>query len=266
MFGFYSTVIRFLTLSNPKGITLMQISKPVLVTFSRLADKELIKGLLSEAETPIRDTSHLRRHATIPVGVHFLGANYIPSVDSVLITNGEITNGERITFETPLGATISSFKRFLAPAYFQDLNLEGAQLAGVDLSGANLRFSSLNGANLTGANLQNTQLSFSDLSNTQLPGANLSNSESMMAKFIGANATRANLSNAILRIPDFTGADFTGADFTGANLQRLNRSQNQLNGANFTGANFTGANLTKANFTGADLTGAQFQGSKGYTP
>lgn len=84
------------------------------------------------------------------------------------------------------------------------VDLEKADLRGVDLSNANLVRADLEKANLSGANLSGANLSGADLEEANLSGANLR----------GANFTGADLEDAI-----FTGADVTGANFTGAKLK-----------------------------------------------
>ncbi|WGV23544.1 pentapeptide repeat-containing protein [Halotia branconii] len=82
------------------------------------------------------------------------------------------------------------------------LNLSGAYLLQVMLTGVNLEQTNLSNAVLIGANLADTNLTGANLTGTDLTSANLT----------GANLTGANL----------TGANLTGANLTGANLQTAN--------------------------------------------
>lgn len=84
------------------------------------------------------------------------------------------------------------------------VDLEKADLRGVDLSNANLVRADLEEVNLSGANLRGADLTGADLERANLSGANLR----------GANLPGADLEDAI-----FTGADVTGANFTGAKLK-----------------------------------------------
>jgi hypothetical protein len=78
------------------------------------------------------------------------------------------------------------------------LDQRGADLAGANLSGTNLRDAVLVGANLRGANLANADLTGANLREADLQGASLA----------GASLLAANLH----------GANLTGADFAGSNL------------------------------------------------
>jgi hypothetical protein len=104
----------------------------------------------------------------------------------------------------------------------QDIDLTGADLSGLNLTDAFLRFSDLSGANLAGTNLHDA-----DLISVKLNNANLT----------GADLTKAS----------FSDTDFGGANLTGANLS----------GYHYVGdfINFQGANLTDANLDSEDLKG-----------
>lgn len=88
---------------------------------------------------------------------------------------------------------------------FQGVDLEKADLRGVNLSNANL-----NGADLAQANLSNANLSGANLTSADLKAANLTR-----ANLRNANFTSADLEDAILTNADVNGANFTGADLEG---------------------------------------------------
>ena len=69
-------------------------------------------------------------------------------------------------------------------------NLRGANLRGVDLSGANLNSANLRGVDLSGANLNSANLSGASLYNANLSGASLYN-----ANLYSSNLNNANLNN-----------------------------------------------------------------------
>lgn len=104
----------------------------------------------------------------------------------------------------------------------EDIDLTGADLSGLNLTDAFLRFSDLSGANLSGTNLHDADLIDVKLNNANLTGA------------------------------DLTDATFSDTDFTGANLTGAN-----LSGYHYVGdfVNFQGANLTDANLNSDDLKG-----------
>ena len=134
--------------------------------------------------------------------------------------------------------------------------VQGANLAGYDLSGADLSEASLGRANLSGADLSEANLGRANLSEANLGKADLS----------GADLGRANLSGASLRGADLSGADLSGADLDEANLSGANLGMANLRGADLSegdldGANLSGANLGRANLRGAIFDGANLSGA-----
>lgn len=121
---------------------------------------------------------------------------------------------------------------------FWRLRLEGVEVAGARLEGADLA-----GADLMGARLDLANLADADLSAADLEGANL-----MQARVTGARMTDANLADAALAGADLTGACLVGARLAGADLR----------GTALVGASLEGADLTGARLEGADLRGASF--------
>ncbi|MEH2174575.1 pentapeptide repeat-containing protein [Nostoc sp.] len=89
------------------------------------------------------------------------------------------------------------------------------------LSGLNLSGASLSQVMLTGVNLEQT-----NLSNAELTGANLA----------GANLQQANLTGANLQYANLAGANLQQANLTGANLQQANLMGTNLNSADLTNA------------------------------
>lgn len=101
--------------------------------------------------------------------------------------------------------------------------LEGADLAGKDLSESMFHGAVLKGANLRGAVLVRIDLQVSSLAGADLREANLENAhlfaiDGQNAKLQKANLRGANLLDAKLQGADLTGADVTGARFLQANL------------------------------------------------
>jgi len=114
-------------------------------------------------------------------------------------------------------------RKIIPPSAGGDLsgiNLGGAGLRAVDLSGTDLT-----GANLTGADLRSANLRGANLTDADLMGANLSN-----ARMQGANLTGADLSDA-----DLSYARLTGADMTDAWLINTNMTFADLEGVDLTG-------------------------------
>jgi hypothetical protein len=114
-------------------------------------------------------------------------------------------------------------------------------LAGADLSGADLKDFGPGGADLAGVNLSGADLSNANLSGAYLAGANLSN-----ARLIGTNLRFAQLFNQQPNLPAET-ANLSGANLTGADLSGADMIQAIFSNVNFTNASLKGADLTGAN-------------------
>jgi uncharacterized protein YjbI with pentapeptide repeats len=99
------------------------------------------------------------------------------------------------------------------------LEIDGDDLRGADLSGANLYGADLRGADLSGANLYGADLRGADLRGADLREANLR----------GANLYGADLYGADLRGANLRGADLYGADLREANLRGANLYDTVLN-------------------------------------
>lgn len=124
----------------------------------------------------------------------------------------------------------------------------------------------LSGASLDGANLAGRVLSGADFTGASLIGADLSNALLVHAKFTGADLTKANLSGADLLLTDFTGASLNGANLSYAtpNLEAAlvrTRRGPKFKDADLTKANLTGAYCYISDFSGAKLTGCLFHKS-----
>ncbi|MBE9143688.1 pentapeptide repeat-containing protein [Planktothrix mougeotii] len=94
-------------------------------------------------------------------------------------------------------------------------DLTGADLSGLNLTDAFLRFSDLSGANLAGTNLHDADLISVKLNNANLTGADLTDTSLSDTDFSGANLTNANLSGYHYT-DDFI--NFQGANLSDANL------------------------------------------------
>jgi len=147
----------------------------------------------------------------------------------------------------------------------------GAQLAGVDLAGADLTEFNLVDADLTGANLSNAYLTMIKLMGAKLRGANMSrgyirDADLTEADLRGVDFTEADLTQAKLGRADLRGADLSNANLTGATLTDAQLAQANLNGVSLYGGimvrtNFTDTKLTGAKLTGSILTGSTFTGT-----
>jgi len=145
-------------------------------------------------------------------------------------------------------------------------DLAGAQLRGACLVGADLRGATLTGACLRDADLTGACLSRSRLEGADLSRANLTDARFQLARYdsktqwaegfewpkCGAIGPGASLAGAFLNTADLEDADLAGANLIGAYLSGAN-----LKGANLKGARLSGATLSKACLMGAYLKDAR---------
>lgn len=103
----------------------------------------------------------------------------------------------------------------------QELNEDGVQLVGVDLSMAFLQ-----GIRLKRVNLSRADLSVADARDAEMPGAKLDNAGLRGANLRGAKMQGASFRGSVLDEADFSGADLRSADLTGTSLENAD-----LNGA-----------------------------------
>jgi len=103
-------------------------------------------------------------------------------------------------------------------AYFEWLDLRGADLKGVNLQGVNFRVADLRKANFQKANLQEGDFYMANLCSANLKEADLIGANLQSARLNGADLEGANLQSARLNGADLEGANLNGADFEGADL------------------------------------------------
>ncbi len=188
-----------------------------------------------------------------------------------------------------LGLALEKRAKFILDLHGADLSstlLSGMNLAGADLSRANLRDADffgiptpppdlsepipsgpnqpearfiaselvtpdLSGMDNHRANLSLSILSDADLSGTYLLGADLSGAQLINANLSNSRIVYANLRKAVLCDANLSGAFVLDSDLSGANLGSAN-----LSGARLLGAKIYGANLFLASLLGADFSSA----------
>ncbi|MDC0741598.1 DUF2169 family type VI secretion system accessory protein [Polyangium mundeleinium] len=139
---------------------------------------------------------------------------------------------------------------------FDRMELEGADLSGLDFSdrslvGVDLRGAKLRGCRFVAANLTEALLSGSDLAGAVLDGAELQ----------AADLTDACIENATLKGAKVDGADLSNARGARARLDGIRGEGALFAGGTWDGARFDGALLPKADFTGASISNAVFNGA-----
>ena len=145
--------------------------------------------------------------------------------------------------EKELKEKIDAHSKWIRNAGGERLNLDNADLRGMDLSGVIFYKASLNGTNFSGTTLRET-----NFSEAELKGANFSGAYLKRANFADANVCDTVFENAEIACADFTGAKLNFADLKNANCEHTN---------------FAGANLSHARFVNANCRHAYFGDTKG---
>lgn len=126
---------------------------------------------------------------------------------------------------------------------FYKVNLDSAELNGVDLQGASFYGASLRGTNFHSTNLTHVQFKAADLTNACLSQSRLIATDLIGATFHGADLTRA----------DLTGACLNRTDCTGADMRRTNLGNATLNHAIFLDAKIDRAHISETHFGAVDV-------------
>jgi len=174
----------------------------------------------------------------IPTGTFAFSDSGVPIAEcaSVPATGGQATC--EVTYSSVGSHTITA-------TYSGDINFSGSTSPALGQSVARCA------TTLTGCNLAGAQLSGANLFRANLSGSNLKE-----ATLAGANLISANVAGANLKASNLAGGNLLGADLSGANLKGAT-----LQAANVVGANMSGANLKDANATGASLAGVNLAGA-----
>jgi uncharacterized protein YjbI with pentapeptide repeats len=155
-------------------------------------------------------------------------------------------------------------KLTLEEAVRQNICLHFAQLDGLDLAGANLKGADmvaaiLDNTNLKGANLEGATIAGGEMREANLEGANMAGAKLSGANLTGANLTHANLTSADLTYAILDSADLQHADMTDADVSCAYFECAKLQWSEMRNAIAKHANFTKAALSGADLRGADFE-------
>jgi uncharacterized protein YjbI with pentapeptide repeats len=131
-----------------------------------------------------------------------------------------------------------------------------AALQDLARDGANMRKLELNGVDLAGLNVEGALLSESEFSQSDLRGANLARTKLHKAVLQGADFQEASLAGAFLGQAHAAGARFIFTEFEGATLKEADFS-----GATFANVDLRGVDAEKAVFRGAELSDVQLDGA-----
>jgi len=144
----------------------------------------------------------------------------------------------------------------LIGASFFDANLSGATLKGTNLRGASLQDADLWRANLSASNLQDADLDHATLGNVILDEANLTGASLVSAKLGGASLRESRLINANLNDANLSSAHLNRADLKGASLWGA-----MLYNTDLTGADLRKSILSRVLFMKTNVNGAKVSGS-----
>ncbi len=164
---------------------------------------------------------------------------------------------ERISRSNLDGADLAGVN--LARAELSSVTLCRADLGGACLAGARLTHVDLSGANLTGADLRGASLSDVDLAGATLDDADLCGANLKAGKAAGVTAVGARFSGATLDAVEFADADLSGARLDGCEVQ-----EGAFQGVTFRGADLRGllgsqCTIEGCRFEASDLSGATFE-------
>ena len=128
---------------------------------------------------------------------------------------------------------------------FKDqLDLEDAQLEGLDLTSADFSSSNLKNAHLSGSNLDGAKFRIADVR-----GAKMSFASLMNADFWGSHADGLDVHHSNLRKATFEGVSLCGANLRSAYLDGTRFVDVRLRGADLRGAQFVSTVLTRTDLT-----------------
>lgn len=139
----------------------------------------------------------------------------------------------------------------------RQLNLAGAILDQLDLTGADLRYAVLKDAKLIRAIINKADLSFADLRGARLDYAKCAN-----AKFSNSLMSGVSLEGAYLIFSNFAGSLLNSADFRYSDCGFCEFKNAKLTESELGGANFTKCNFSECIFLGNCIEGAVFAGAE----
>ncbi len=138
----------------------------------------------------------------------------------------------------------------------KDVNLNGANLANMDFTGAYMKNANLSGANLSGANFTDAYMKGADFSDAQgiktklgarsLAGANFSRVRLRNPKATGTSFLRSKWTEAYVYMGDFSSSNFYKSEFEGASILNTDMRATKLRGASWEGAKVKGSDFKGA--------------------
>lgn len=124
--------------------------------------------------------------------------------------------------------------------YGRHLNLQGADLKGIQLEKVNLKNADLSYCQLQGANLKNANLKNVNLTQANLEGCNLVEANLFRANMTKTDLRRANLTQAELRETNLNFTFFRGAELWSASMWSVDVSMAHMEGTDLSRADTRG--------------------------
>lgn len=243
-----------------------------------LSKVDLSNANLSNASLSEASLSEVNLRGADLSGISASRANFSFACLQNATLNGAILDGADLNGADFSGAKLSNVQLSVAHYIFKDYSgKEVLRVKRTDLSFACFKDATLSVVNLRGADLNGIDFSGARLGNVNLLVYAYNEEVKEVkdkAKFIRTNLNATRFNNTILSNVDMRGASLNGADFSEAKLTSIffdsvmdqdeNLIVTQLNDSCFDNAIFSnvslnGANLTSASFRKAKLPGASFE-------
>lgn len=187
-----------------------------------------------------------------------LGSHGVTGTPAVLPDNWQLVAGFLLGPGVDLsGAMMSGINlsgMHLWGARFSRADLSGADLSGSDLTGAHFRYAKLEGCDFSGGILTEASLEQTTLTGSNFTGA-VGVKASLAFSHLGdVNFSQADFSQAIFVFANMEGAMLQDAVLVGANLSHANLADADGTRAGLAAANFAGATISSIDLSGATLT------------
>ena len=165
---------------------------------------------------------------------------------------------------------------------FREMNLEGADFSGMDLTDAFFFACNLKNAKFQNANLTDAKIRLCTLDGANFSGAKIINAEfksCQVGKFHNIHQASPNplvCINTVIKSTWIQGSEFANSNFSGTTFEHCDFDECESNGANFSGCKFTQSPTVRgnhaltimrscsfrlSNFTNADFRGCDFNSS-----
>lgn len=168
--------------------------------------------------------------------------------------------------ELPNAETSQNLRIWVCKKYKEDADFQNAELNGVDLSGLNLSEANFAGASLDSVNFSNTDLSKAKFTQAILARANFTKSKLTNTTFDDATLGKAifhyaDLSKASLKNTVLAQTDFSNAVMVNAKIEIGDCNQTDFSDANLTKTFFASANIIECKFNNTNCQDSNFHKS-----